>query len=88
MDFTVGDTKVVSGKVTAGKYTSRLVMTSPDVVAPLTDLSKVSLGFAFFTRILEVYDRRDSFGDSYPREDEAKCRSLPQFLLVQHACSR
>lgn len=40
MGFTVGDTKVVSGKVTANKYTGRPVMASPDVVAPLSDLSK------------------------------------------------
>lgn len=42
MDFTVGDTKVVSGKVTTNKYTGRPVMASPDVVAPLSDLNKAS----------------------------------------------
>lgn len=48
MDFTVGDTKVVSGKVTANKYTGRPVMASPDVVAPLSDLNKASKSQADF----------------------------------------
>ncbi len=41
--FELGETKVVSGKVTTDKkFTGRLMMSSPDVVAPLADLDKVS----------------------------------------------
>ena len=40
-EFELGETKVVSGKVTIDKFTGRLTMSSPDVVAPLADLDKV-----------------------------------------------
>ncbi|CAM9697670.1 unnamed protein product [Scytosiphon promiscuus] len=41
--FPVGETKVVSGKVTTDKILGGLVMSSPDVVAPSTDLDKVAV---------------------------------------------
>lgn len=40
-EFEVGETKVVSGRVTTDKFSGNLVMSSPDVVAPLADLDKV-----------------------------------------------
>lgn len=43
-DFAVGETKVVSGKVSVDKYSGGLVMASPDIVAPLADLKKVRAG--------------------------------------------
>eukprot|EP00903_Cladosiphon_okamuranus_P021747 g19995.t1 len=40
-EFELGETKVVSGRVTVDKFSGNLVMSSPDVVAPLADLDKV-----------------------------------------------
>eukprot|EP00904_Undaria_pinnatifida_P013740 jgi/Undpi1/9497/HiC_scaffold_27.g11953.m1 len=39
--FTAGETKVVSGKVSTDNISGALLMSSPDVVAPLADLEKV-----------------------------------------------
>lgn len=49
-EYVVGETKVVSGKVSADKYLGGLVIASPDVVVPLSDLNKVSIviGWAQF----------------------------------------
>lgn len=40
-EFEVGETKVVSGRITRDKFAGNLIMSSPDVVAPLADLEKV-----------------------------------------------
>ena len=62
-EFRVGETKVVSGKVSKDKYTGALVMASPDVVAPLADLKKVFPSI-FLGRKKIVCDRR--FAGSSP----------------------
>lgn len=55
MDFQVGDTKVVSGKVIMDKYNGKLVMGSPDIVAPISELSKVSAPYHIAGRVRGVF---------------------------------
>ena len=60
-EFELGETKVVSGKVTTDKFSGSLIMSSPDVVAPLADLEKVSEAPVDVNARCQGQPRQDAF---------------------------
>lgn len=67
-EFEVGETKVVSGRVTTDKFSGNLVMSSPDVVAPLAELEKVGRAEHQSMCSRSFSEQASLPGGSHPRE--------------------